>query len=239
VIREIERLIRDLDSPSDDTAEEAQASLIKLGRDVVEPLAAAVLAMNRLGKLCAIEVFGELKDPRAGRVLIALLASEFDTVRDWAAGALGELGIDDAIQPLMEAYNATKQRGTPPDWTEPESIRSALTALGARKPVVPPFTASLAMRTRYGFDAWPSIRLADVLEDLATYKQVVAYFQLWRVKDSDDLYWIRGSGYKLDWNLPWDELVVEASQRSRAAATALEPGPDTVATISWLNSSDL
>jgi hypothetical protein len=54
VIPEIERLIRDLDSPSDDTAEEAQASLIKLGRDVVEPLAAAVLAMNRLGKLCAI-----------------------------------------------------------------------------------------------------------------------------------------------------------------------------------------
>lgn len=31
VIPEIERLIRDLDSPSDDTAEEAQASLTELG----------------------------------------------------------------------------------------------------------------------------------------------------------------------------------------------------------------
>ncbi len=239
MIPEIERLIRDLDSPSDDTAEEAQASLIKLGRDVVEPLAAAVPAMNRLGKLCAIEVFRELKDTRAGPVLIALLASEFDTVRDWAAAALGELGIDDAIQPLMEAYNATKQRGTPPDWTEPESIRIALTALGARKPVVPPLTASLATRTRYGFGAWPSARLADVLEDLATHKQVVAYFQLWTVKDSGDLYWIRGSGYKLDWNLPWDELVLQASERSRTAAAAVQPSPDIVATISWLNRSDL
>jgi hypothetical protein len=171
-------------------------------------------------------------------VLIGLLTSEFDTVRDWAAGALGDLEIADAVPALEQAYEATKQRGTPPNWMEPVSIRWALTALGARRPVVPPLTASLAVRMPPGLDTWPSARLADVLEELATHDQVAAYFQLWRVK-SDGLYWMKGSDYELHWKSPWDVLVREAADKARAAAADVVASPETVANIEWLSRSDL
>lgn len=84
-----------------------------------------------------------MADPRCGPALIALLGSDDSTVREWAAMALARLKTDGAVEPVRRAYRACLDPATPPDWSEPEGIRWALTELGARTPVVPPLTARL------------------------------------------------------------------------------------------------
>jgi hypothetical protein len=163
--REIEQLVRQLDADSTGDAEEAQAELTHRGRetDVIAPVLRALPTLNSFGQLCAIEILQQLGDARAGQPLIDLLTSEHNTVRDWSALALAQLRVIDAIPALWRAYQACKDRGDPPDWTEPHSIRFALTELGARHPVVPSLTASLRITTSYGHQAWPSARLTSTI----------------------------------------------------------------------------
>lgn len=109
---------------------------------------AAAPSLGRFAQLCAIELFQEIGDARAGDVLIPMLDSAEDTVRDWAAQAVGELGVRQAVPAWQRAYAAVKERGPPLDWTEPLSIRMALTELGARNEVVPPRVAELERQDR-------------------------------------------------------------------------------------------
>src|SRR5215204_6338015 len=82
-----------LDDDSTEVAEDATAELISVGVEVVEPLAAAVPSLERFGQLSAIEVFEHFGDPGAGPVLVDLLSSEHDTVREWSAWAIAQLGV--------------------------------------------------------------------------------------------------------------------------------------------------
>ncbi|MFJ1765767.1 HEAT repeat domain-containing protein [Amycolatopsis sp. NPDC088138] len=133
---DLERLVRRLDASSAEDAMDAQAELINRGHretDVIAPLLRCLPTLSQYGQLCAIEIIEELGDPRAAQPLIDLLTSEHDTVREWAALALTDFPVPEAVPALRQAYQACRSRGIRPDWSEPTGIRFALTALGARK----------------------------------------------------------------------------------------------------------
>ncbi|AIG72995.1 Hypothetical protein AJAP_00285 [Amycolatopsis japonica] len=242
-MHEIERLVRRLDADGGGEAEDAQAELTRLGRetDVIAPLLRALPTLNGFGQLCAIEILQELGDARAGQPLIELLTSEHDTVREWSARALARLRVIDAVPALRRAFQACKDRGDPPDWSAPGSIRFALTELGARHPVVPSLTASLRFTTAYGHEAWPSERLSHVIDDLAAHDQVTLDFQLWRVERDGGMYWteVQWGDADLDYSHPWAALVQQARRRAATAATRAALGANVVATIDWIDRSDL
>jgi hypothetical protein len=173
---DIEQLVRRLDASRTEDAMDAQAELTHRGReiDVIAPLLRALPTLSRYGQLCAIEIIQELDDARAGQPLIDLLTSEHDTVREWAALALAQLRVVDAVPTLQRADQACRDRDDPPDWTEPEGIRFALTELGARQAVIPSLTAHLRITTSDGHQAWPSTRLIEVLDDLAAHNQATS-----------------------------------------------------------------
>ncbi len=184
VAEEITRLIGLLDDDSADVAEGAKAELISVGHAVIGPLIAAVPALERYGQLSAIEIFGHAGDVAAGSVLTELLSSEHDTVREWSARALAELGVREAVPALRAACRRQRASGDGPDLTEAAEIRDALTVLGGRRPVVPPLTASLRVPvpgTDPVWRAWPPGRLEEVINELAGYRQAVLCLQVWQV----------------------------------------------------------
>jgi HEAT repeat protein len=88
---------------------------MSMGVEVVEPLAAAVPSLGRYGQLSALEVFEDLGDAGAGPVLTDLLGSEHETVRDWSAWAIAQLGVREAAPALQAAYRRIRIRGVRPD----------------------------------------------------------------------------------------------------------------------------
>lgn len=240
---ELWQLTQQLDADSADQAMDAQAELTHRGRhtDVVAPLLRALPALSRYGQLCAIEIVEELDDRRADQPLIALLTSEHDTVREWAAGALGRRRVHQALPILQRAYQTSIQRRDPPDWSEPVALRQALTDLGARHPIVPSLTASLQTTAPNDWPAWPSTRLVDVIDDLANNDQVTLYFALWRVEPDGRMY---GTEYSrdetdLDFAQPWPDLVVQARNRAVGEARRAKVAAQVLATIEWIDRSDV
>jgi hypothetical protein len=236
VTDEITRLIGLLDDESTETAEDAKAELMSIGAEVMRPLIAAVPALDYYGQLSAIEVFEHFADPAAGPALIGLLESQATTVREWAAWALAELGVRDAVPALRHAYLSQRASGNELDHTEAVALRRALTILGARHDVVPPLTASLMMPDR----AWPSARLVDVINDLADHDQAVLYFQLWAAID-DGIFW---NGHEsldqsLDVGRPWGQVVEAAREAALIEAAFVVPRPNLFATIEWIDRADL
>lgn len=236
---EIARLIGLLNDASTRAADNAQAALISIGAEVVPPLAAGVPSLGRYGQLSAIEVFEHFGDIAAGPVLIDLLSSEHDTVREWSASTIEQLGISDAVQALQAAYQRLRVRDGELDGGEAAAIRSALTRLGARKEVMPPLTASLLVSER-GLDrAWPVDRLTHVINDLADHRQAVVYFMLFSVTD-------RGTvrlGHELldsdlDWHAPWLEVVEAARENALVEAAVADQRPHPFVTLEWIAESD-
>lgn len=68
---------------------------------------------------------------------------------------------DARVEPVRRAYRTCLERATPPDWSEPEGIRWALTELGARAPVVPPLTTRLRATTADDAPGWPSSHFTE------------------------------------------------------------------------------
>ncbi|MEV0190672.1 HEAT repeat domain-containing protein [Kitasatospora purpeofusca] len=157
----IAQRVGELDADSSEVAEDAQYALIAMGPEVLAELTAATPRLGSFGQLCAIEVFTALKDPRPGSALIDLLESENATVRQWAATALADLGIQRAVPALRRAYEAFRQRGEAPDDCEGTALRRALTDLGAREPVLPPRAAALRASPDILDQAWPTAHLAE------------------------------------------------------------------------------
>ncbi|MFF7323371.1 HEAT repeat domain-containing protein [[Kitasatospora] papulosa] len=118
-----------------------------------------------------------MADSRCGPALIALLGNDDSTVREWAATALATLKIDDAVEPVRRAFRACPERATPPDWSEPEGIRRALTELGARTPVVPALITRLRATPADNAPGWPSARFTGIINDPADHAQVILHSQ--------------------------------------------------------------
>src|SRR5262249_15350003 len=94
-------------------------------REVIPSLIAAVGALDRYGQLSAIEVLEHCQDADAGPALIELLSSSHETVREWSAWALAELGVREAVPQLRETYRRHRTSGAPPNGTEAVAIRHA------------------------------------------------------------------------------------------------------------------
>lgn len=233
----VTELIAELNGDDTNQAEEAQATLEQYGAAVLAPLMDAAPRFGRFGQLCAIELFQEISDPRAGSVLIPMLRSDHDTVREWAAQALGDLGVREAVPGLQAAYERAKQSRIPPDWSEPQSIRDALTQLGARDEVIPALVRERIRTEPIIGRCWLPSDLPDVIESLAAASQVVLSFTYWE-RWRDTRTWVETPSWDLDWSLPWDRLIASARNDALdAAARAGTPG-DTVAVVRWLDEAD-
>lgn len=238
---DVERLLQDLEGSSEES-KNAQAALLSQGRDVVPALARGLPSLSRFGQLAVIEVFEELGDPRCCPALIELLAGEHDAVREWAALTLMDFEYVDAVEPLRRAYDACRDRGTPPEDSEADAIRCALTRLGARTPVEPPLTVSLVSTGTAGDElgaSWPCDRLAEVVGDLADHGQVVLRLQFWHLREGG-VSWVREVGQyrELDWTKPWDDLVEDARTWAMSESAETAAREDMVATIWWIDLSD-
>ncbi|MFF8266321.1 HEAT repeat domain-containing protein [Streptomyces sp. NPDC016562] len=236
---DIDTLVQQLDAEAV-ASYDARAELIWIGADAIPAIIDGLPSLGGFGQLTAIEVFEEVRDPRCGPALIGLLESHNPTVRAWAAMALASLEIDGAIEPLRRAYRACFQRATPPDWTEPDGMRWAMTELGARSPIVPSLTARL--RTDAGADSpgWPSAQFRAIINDLADHAQVILYSQFWRV-DAGRTYCVSGPGldWQLDWRAPWEHLVEEARAWSLLEAIEAPVGNDIFVAPTWIDRTDL
>jgi hypothetical protein len=233
-------LINDLDDPSG-AGEDAKCNLIARGVEIVAELAARIGTLGRFGKLLAIEALETLGDPRACPALIDLLAAgEDDTVVAWSAEALASLGCREAVEPLQRALSRSVAAHTPPDWTRPLFLRSALTDLGAREPVLPSVTARLQQRHKDGeMRLFASRDLPTVVDDLAAHGQVVLGFTLWRIDADGHLYGAPAghADWDFSWSIPWAENVTAARRAALTAATAA--GPSLLAHIDWIDESDV
>ncbi|UUY49645.1 HEAT repeat domain-containing protein [Streptomyces yangpuensis] len=235
----IERLVQQLDGDAG-VSYDARAELIWLGSAATPAIVDGLPSLGGFGQLTAIEVFQEVSDPRCGPALIRLLDSDNPTVREWAAVALAGLEIDGAVEPLRRAYRACLERATPPDWTEPDGIRWALTELGARSPVVPSLTARLRAHARADCPGWPSAHFTAIINDLADHAQLILYSQFWRV-DAGRTYCVSGPGidWQLDWSAPWEHLVEEARAWSLLEASEAPVGDNVFVAPTWIDRTDL
>ncbi|MFF2061049.1 HEAT repeat domain-containing protein [Streptomyces sp. NPDC058200] len=235
----IDQLVQQLDGEAG-ASYDARAELIWIGPDAIPAIVDGLPSLGGFGQLTAIEVFEEVGDQRCGPALTGLLDSENPTVREWAAMALASLEIDGAVEPLCRAYQACLERATPPDWSEPGGIRWALTALGARTPVVPSLTSRL--RTAAGADnpGWPSARFTDVINDLADHDQLILYSQFWKT-DGERTYGISGAGldWQPDWTAPWEDLVEEARAWALLEATEAPVAENIFVSPTWIDRTDL
>jgi hypothetical protein len=237
---EIARLIGLLDDDSTEVAEDAKAALISIGAEVVQPLAAAVPSLERFGQLSAIEAFEHLGDAVAGPVLIDLLSSEHDTVREWSALAIEKLGVSEAVPALQAAYRQQRVGDGRLDDTEAVAMRSVLTRFGARPEVMPPLTASLRVPDRVLDRGWPVDRLADVINDLADHGQAVLYFMLFAVTDRGTFWQGHESlDQDLDQHAPWLEAVEAARENALLEAAFVPQQPDLFVSLEWIAQSDL
>ncbi len=233
----IASLINELNEPTEGQAEEAQAELTSLGEVVVDPLIRHLEELSALGQLCAIEIFEALEAREAGPSLRKLLDSENETVREWAAHALGRFGTVDAVPQLEQLLSASRQRGTPPDWTEPVAIRRALTKLGARRKVIPLRLADRIVETTDLEHAVPGEWLEHALTALKEAEQVVLYFQRWGPWQ-DTWSWIDGSGWELDWTSSWKTLVSDSHRQASEAARTQARQETAIVTIEWMAEAD-
>ncbi len=235
----IERLVQQLDGEATESYD-ARAELIWIGSDAIPAVIDGLPSLGGFGQLTAIEVFEAVGDPRCGPALIRLLHSDNPTIREWAAIALASLEIEGAVEPLRRAYLACLERATPPDWTEPDGIRWALTELGARSPVVPSLAARLRAETGDSSPGWPSAHFTAIINDLADHAQLILYSQFWRV-DAGRTHCVSGPGldWQLDWSAPWEHLVEEARAWSLLEATEAPVGEDVFVTPTWIDRTDL
>jgi hypothetical protein len=238
----LEEIVRRLNGePDREDSYEAQEELQQLGTVVLPTMARLLPTLTRFGQLSAIEVLQRLGDPTCGPALVGLLTNEDDTVRGWSAVALGELGVQDAVEPIRTAYWACLGRGDQPDWSEPHLMRWALTAVGGRTPVVPALTARLQCDGQIGREpTWPSTRLEDVVNDLSDHDQAVLFFQCWQ-KRAGTVYGVDSPSVErdVDFTASWPDLVSQSREWTLLEAAEAPNADDVFVTINWIGEDDL
>ncbi len=97
-------LVSQLDTEDFEQSETAQAALVKLGRDAVQPLAKALTSGSQNLRTNAIVTLGKIKAPESLAPLTRALSSDpVPEIRTAAAGALAQLSDLGALDALLQA----------------------------------------------------------------------------------------------------------------------------------------
>ena len=181
------------------------------------------------------------QDPAACRVLIDVLHDDNETVQEWAAAAVGDVGCTDAVLALEDLRRQQLRDGVPPHFTGPVAVRRSLTRLGARDPIVPPEVEKLSVHLRSLGKAWPVGVAADAVEALARHDQVVLYVMFWRQDPSREPYWQEheGAGWSLNLDLPWQDNVIAGREAALIEISGATNSYGLLVKVEWIDRSDL
>ncbi|MEW6489676.1 MAG: HEAT repeat domain-containing protein [Thermodesulfobacteriota bacterium] len=120
-------LVRALTRESGEVAKAVARALVRLGPEAVGPVLPVVPSLGSEGRGYAVRALGELRDPRALPVLLALLADPADpSGRADAAWALGQLGDPRGGEALVPVLGD-------PDWRARLEASRAVGLLEARE----------------------------------------------------------------------------------------------------------
>ena len=215
---------------------EAEAMLKAIGPDAVPALLDALPRLSATALLHALDVFAEVADPRTYDAVIGLLGHDDDRVRQWAAYAVADFGLRDAVPALRRAWQAAKEAGTPLGWSEPAALRGALTLLGAREPVVPPRVRALTQPAHVAdVVVIPIADLRTVVDELAAHGQAVLGVGFTTADGRTSWYTPYAELPDPDPTLPWADVVATAHAAAVAAAV---PRDATHARVDWAGEAD-
>jgi hypothetical protein len=239
-------LIAKLNSNETAVAEEAQLDLQDLGLEAIAPVLNAVPTLGVFGQRCVldllesqpVEMLRQVTAPSVAQVVMSLLASEDEVVREWAANVLRHVDARESVPLLRLALERTQKARIPADWTEPVALRRALTALADRKEVVPPLLAStIKIHPSLG-RYWPAILIKDLVNALAEASQVLLYFESWR-SEEESMFWTKSPTWVVDLRGSWRDVVERAKTSALGAVEGWTPLPGAVVTLEWIAESDI
>jgi len=237
----LEQLVVELASDDRNTAEEAQFMLEHYGSEALDPVLEVLPMLNVFSRRCALDLLHDIGDVRAVPVLVGLLESEDEVVRERAGENLGPIGDPSAARALAAALRRAKAAGVPLHWSEPTTYRKALTQLGAREDHLPPTVGELAVERPQLGRAWRVEDLTQVADALAASDQALLYFQIWRWSEHHhpSYYWTESPGWEPQLEGPWPNVVEIARQDALDAVARLKPETAGAwATLEWIGEAD-
>lgn len=88
---------------------------------------------------------------------------------------------------------------------------------------------------------WPTVHLAEVVEEPAAHGRAVLGLPMWQVEPGGGIFGHHGPGIdpEIDRRSPWCRIVADCRDRALPAAEATGKASDVVATICWIGASDL
>jgi hypothetical protein len=245
------QLITELANPLGD-AQSAQAELAELGAHAIGPVLKALPSLPVFSQRCALDLLASCsradlersREPSVGEVLVPLLESDDDCVREWAADVLGHANVQGSSLALERALTRAKAAGVRLDWTEAVTLRRALTDLGARQPVTPELVSAKRVQDVAPFSqCWRAEDLHQLVAALAGANQVVLYFQAWSRTSrgrfiSEPTVWDGTPQAELELTGAWDALVTRAAKRAFDEAARWQAPEGCLITLEWIAETD-
>jgi len=233
-----------MNSENTELAEDAQKSLAELGQDAISPILARLPTLGVFAQRCALdllerspsEVLSQVSQDELQRAIHPLLDSTDEVVREWSANVLGRAKSRASIPILRHALKKSRERGIPPDWTEPVAMRSALTDLGDRIEIIPRL---LQETCRHEFArCWPAQLLPNLIEALAEEQQILLYFTTWQ-PHGDAWCWVDSPSWEISLHGPWPDQVQTGKKHALDAIKTWQAPEMSVISLEWIAETDL
>lgn len=242
-------LITQLASENSSEAEDSQYELeSEFGIDAIDPVLDILSELNDFSRRCAIEFLSNVLDKsptykdtgRIEREIIPYLESTDSVTRTWVADLLASIGTSTTIQPLLDLLALNKEQKTPPDWTEPTSVRRALRKLGALEREAPDSVMAKMIKDDCFDESWDIKDVENVVECLIKHNQVITNFQIWAFKEGQ-FYWANANRYgdhELDFGKEWSEVLKSSRRQVLSILSRVKAKKRYRATFDWVSPDD-
>lgn len=242
-------LIIQLASEKSNDAEDAQYEIeAEFGTVAMKSVLDVFPELEDFSRRCAIELISNVldKDPdytdkqEIEITLIPYLESNDEVTRTWVADLLAEIGTEVSIKPLLELLSSIKKNRTPPDWSEPTSVRRALRTLGAVERLSPFIVVNKMIKDTYISESWLVSDSEEVVRELAKQDQVIANFQIWAFRDNA-YYWANANrnSTELDFQKEWQEIVSDSLAHALILLEKVKNKKNYRSTFDWVSLSDM
>ena len=245
----LQNLLVQLASEDSNEAQDAQYEIqSEYGLSAIEPILGAFSGFNHFSMRCEIELISDVLDQapeyknleEIEKAVVPYLRSEDEVTRTWVADLLADVGSKLSVPPLQELLASARTGKTPPDWSEPTSVRRALRKLGALERETPDIVKNKMVQDTVFDESWLLSDVTSVVESLVDHKLVVINFQLWALSNGK-YYWAEENKYEnheLDFKGDWKYLLDASKDNAFALIKRVKVKKDYRATFDWVSQSD-